>query len=117
MASMVSPRSDVEKERTGELAFESAEDAACLILEMGAVVHTGRDAVQRARAIASSRVVPLYRAVDLGEKASMRMLSGWRIKGKEKSRMLTVYVPLWRFPCETSGARTINSIDKHSEGI
>ena len=26
----------------------------------------------------------------------MKMLSGGRVDGKEKSRMLTVYVPLWR---------------------
>lgn len=43
-AAGVPPRSDVEDECAGELAFESAEDAACLVSEMGAVIHAGRDA-------------------------------------------------------------------------
>lgn len=41
------PRSDVFVERTGELAFQFGEDAACLVLEMGAVIHAGQDAIQQ----------------------------------------------------------------------
>ena len=37
--------SDIEMERTGELAFEFAEIAACLVLKMGSGVHDGRDAI------------------------------------------------------------------------
>ena len=65
MATMVSPRSDIEKERTGKLAFKSAEDAARLVLEMGAMVHAGQDAVQSGCVAASSSIVLLYQAVNL----------------------------------------------------
>ena len=41
----VSPGSDIEVERASELAFEFAEMAACLISEMGSMVHDRRDAV------------------------------------------------------------------------
>lgn len=40
-------RSDVLMKRAGELAFEFAEDGACFILVMGAVIHAGRDVTQR----------------------------------------------------------------------
>ena len=46
MATTVPPRADILVKRTGELAFEAGEDAACLILEMGTIVHGGRDAVE-----------------------------------------------------------------------
>ena len=45
VATTVPPRSDIRVERTGELAFESGEDAACVVLEMGTIVHDVRDAV------------------------------------------------------------------------
>ena len=35
----------------------------------------------------------------------MKMLSDGMVEGKEKSRMLTVYVPLWRF--SMSGIRRL----------
>ena len=44
----VSPRSDVQVNRAGKLAFCFAEDGTSVILVMGAVVHAGRDATQRA---------------------------------------------------------------------
>ena len=45
VATTVPPRSDIGVERTGELAFESGEDAACVVLEMGTIVHDVRDTV------------------------------------------------------------------------
>lgn len=37
----VSPRSNVQMNRAGKLAFGFAEDGTSVILEMGAVVHAG----------------------------------------------------------------------------
>ena len=45
VAAMVPPRSDIRVQRTGEMAFEAGEDAAGVVLEMGTIVHDGRDAV------------------------------------------------------------------------
>ncbi len=42
---VVPPRPDIEVERTGELAFELAENAAIVVLEMGPMIHAGRNAV------------------------------------------------------------------------
>lgn len=64
MATMVSPRSDIEEECTGKLAFESAEDAARLILEMGTMIHAGQDAVQSGCGVVASSIVLPYRAVN-----------------------------------------------------
>lgn len=44
--STVSPRSDIFVERAGELAFQFAEHAAGLVLEVGAMIHAGRDAIR-----------------------------------------------------------------------
>ena len=56
---MEPPCSDILIERTGELAFDSGEDTACLILEMGAVVHAGLDSIKRGSVHAASSVVSL----------------------------------------------------------
>ena len=45
VAATVPPRSDIRVQRTGEMAFEAGEDAACMVLEIGTIVHDGRDAV------------------------------------------------------------------------
>ena len=45
VATTVPPRSDIGVERTGELAFESGEDAPCVVLEMVTIVHDVRDAI------------------------------------------------------------------------
>lgn len=55
------PRSDVFDERAGDLALEFAEDAASLVLEVGAIIHAGRDAIQRG----SLGSAILYQAVSL----------------------------------------------------
>lgn len=39
-ATVVPPRSDIFVKRASELAFEFAEDAACFVPEMGAIVHS-----------------------------------------------------------------------------
>ena len=87
----VVPRSDVKDERTGELAFESAENATSVVLKMGPPVHAGQDAVQRASVAAVSSIVILYRVIDLSQSPT-RVHS--LMKAEPKSRFLVLYVAL-----------------------
>ena len=86
VATMVPPRSDIRVERTGELAFESGEDAACVVLEMGTIVHDVRDAVDvRCRAL-------FPRGQFLG-KAKSEDVVGLKGKGEQ---FFGQYMYLWR---------------------
>ena len=86
---MVPPCSDVKEERTSELAFESAENATCVVLKMGPPVHAGQDAVQRASVAALSSIVILYRVIDLSQSPAQ---GHSQMKAEPKSRVLVLYV-------------------------
>ena len=66
---VVPPRPDIEVERTGELAFELAENAAIVVLEMGPMIHAGRDVVQRRSSlVVASSMGILYLTVSVSQK-------------------------------------------------
>lgn len=84
---MVPPRSDIQMERTGILAFELSEDATMMLI-MGAVVHAGLDTVKEDSVHVAPGVVLLYRVVNCQEGPILR------IEGGKKSSFLTIYVLL-----------------------
>lgn len=64
-ATVVPPRSDIFVERASELALDFAEDAACFVPEMGAMVHSECDAIQKGSLAVASTFVILYQTEGL----------------------------------------------------
>ena len=81
----VPPRSEICVKRTGELAFESAEDATCLVLEVGVTVHHGRDGSLKRQWDCSAWSQAFVPAVNGLENAILRMLSGEMERGEKIS--------------------------------